>query len=683
MIERMPEDPKAPTDDNDLLRRAREEYQADIDAERENREEAFDDLLFRAGDQWPEGVPEQREADGRPCVTVNRIPQFIRQVTGDIRINKPSIKVRPADDKSDKDQAKVLEGLTRQIESESDAEFAYICGAEAATTCGMGHWRVDTEFADDRSFDQDIRINAIPNPFAVVWDKNAQKPNREDAMHVFVVEELGLDEFKERYPEANTSDFESDQINENVVGDWGNKKTVRVAEYWKKIPVKRELARVIDGQSFRVVDITDMPEPDRAALLIDRTRVIDSFDIEMRIISGVEVLEGPDPWLGRFFPIVSVWGEEVNAGEKVIRHGMVRFAKDPQRIYNYDRTTAVETIGLAPKAPYVGTVKMFEGNEKQWNESNTKNFPYLAVNSDATVPGGLPVRSPPAAVPVALIQDGQIAAEDMNNVTGVHPPNLGAKSNETSGIAIQRRQIEGDVGTFVYIDNLARGIKHTGRILIDLIPKIYDGERIVRILGEDDVEEFVAVNKATIENGETIIKNDLSAGKYDVKVVTGPSFSTKRAEASESMMQFVQAVPQAAELAADLIAKAQDWPGGEEIAERFRKVAVAKGIAEPEEGEESPQPDQGTQMALMEMEIKKLEAQSDLAKAQADIAKSQASAAKTEAETEGITMDNISKAMALAIADSGLETMVARAAAVAVAGLLPEPPVQPQELISQ
>ena len=635
--------------DDDLLRLARERYASAVDFERTNHEQMMDDLRFAAGDQWPEGVKAQRKEEERPIYTANRMGQFVRQVTGDIRLNRPAIRVKPMDDLSDPELADVFMGLIRQIEHASDAQAAYTCSSESAARCGVGNFRINTEFADDDTFDQDIRIRRIVNPFAVSWDPDAQELTREDAKWCFVTDRLSKEEFKARYPEAKTVDFE-EQRPWNHLDYWysGKGEEIIIAEYWRKIPEKRTLVQMPDGQVLdgnEPVVQAAMAEAEAAGIQL-RTRVADSHRVEMVIMSGVEVLDGPFEWPGRFIPIIPVWGEEIHVGPDTVRHGLVRFAKDPQRMYNFSRAAATEAISNAPKAPYIAAQEQIGDPNLMtfWKTANRKShavLPYKHVNG---IPP--PQRQPAPEIQLAFAQEAGLAADDMKAVTGIFDAALGARSNETSGRAILARQREGDVGTFVYIDNLARAIAYAGRQLVDLIPKIYDSTRVVRVLGEDDAEDFVTLNQVVIDQqtGETVLLNDLSAGKYDVAVTTGPSFTTKREEASAAMLDFIRAAPQLASVVMDLLAKNLDWPGADDIAERLRKIAVQQGFAEPKE-DDQPQPPSPAMIAEMQ-------------KAQAEIAESMAKLAETQAKTEGQELENAQKALELSLQSGTMQQIV-------------------------
>ena len=604
------------TEPSEILRVAKERYDRCVEGERDNRTEAKDDLLFRAGEQWDDDIKRERTDDGRPVLTINRIPQFIRQVTGDIRINRPAIRVRPVDGKADKDVAGIMTGLIRNIEQVSKARSAYVTAAETAATCGAGNFRIITEYSTDDAFEQDIRIRRIPSPFAVYWDPDATEVTKEDARYCFVIEHVALDAFKDRWPDASTSDFDERATEEYGV-NWWDGKQVTVAEYWCKKPVRKTLGITAENQ---VLDLDDDAKWSWPFLGIEDTRVVETHEIVSYMLSGMEILSGPSAWPGRYIPVVPVIGEEVHMGDRTVRHGVVRYAKDPQRLYNYWRSTAAETIALAPKAPFVGTLKQFKGLERFWKAANRSNLPYLAYNPDGQAPP--PQRQGHGEVPIAVVNEAGIAADDMKAVTGIYDAALGARSNETSGRAILARQREGDVGTFVYVDNLSFAIEQAGRILVDLIPRIYDTERVVRVLGEDDTEEFVAVNRTVRGPDGDSILNDLSAGEYDVTVTTGPSYSTKREEAAQSMIAFVQANPRIAGIVMDLIAKNMDWPGAEQIAERLKKT-LPPGIDDeaPRQAPAPPDP----------------EAILDAAKVE-----------KTRAETEGKELDNARKQLEIA-----------------------------------
>jgi hypothetical protein len=598
----------------DLVDMAREAIQEAWDFDQDNRREAATDLEFVAGKgQWPESVRREREADGRPMLTINTLPQFVYQVTNDIRQADPAIKVSPVDDKSDPELAKVYNGLLRQIQYQSSATHVYAAAASHQVICGMGWWRVTSIYADDMSWDQELRIKLIPNPLSVYWDPAAVEPDKSDAKWIAVTELCPKRTFEKLYPEIAAesmpvpSDNRSDSFFWNVGGDY-----VRKAEFGRKVPVRRRLGLTSEGQS---IDLTDVPREMIPFLPpIVRERVVDTYRIEQFVCSGSAMLSEITQWPGKHIPIVPVFGSEVPLERGVVRHGLIRFAREPMQLYNYYRTAVAEAIALAPKAPYIATVKQIAKYKAMWAEANRTPRPVLLYEPDERVPGGKPQREHPPEVPAALMQEAAIAREDIKAVTGIYDPSLGNKSNETSGRAIIARQREGDTANYHFADNLNRALEHTGRILIDLIPRIYDNERVVRLMGEDDSEEFAPINRVLYgEDGQPVMVNDLSAGRFDVRVSIGPSYSTKRMESADAMLQFVQAYPGAAPLIGDLIAKNMDWPGAEEIAKRLRNAVPPQILADPDDPQ-APQPsrpadDPAAQLQLASVEADRAELQ--------------------------------------------------------------------------
>lgn len=611
----------------DVVAEVRDRIEESWKFDRDNRYDAASDLQFLAGDQWPETVKREREAQGRPMLTINRLPQFVRQVTNDIRQAEFSIKVAPEDDGSDPALAKIYDGLIRQIQYQSSARHVYATAAEHQASCGIGWFRICCEYPDDSAFDQEIRIKQIRNPLSVYDDPAAVEPDRSDAMWRAICEVWPKKTFKAKYPKAKEVGVERPLDGNEQSLFWASDDSVRIAEYWRKVPYKKTIALLEDGQT---IDITGKGEAELGYFPIVRVREVDSHKIECLIVSGAEVLEGPYEWAGAYIPIVPVIGGEFPLDRRTYRYGVVRFARDPQTLYNFYRTATAESIALQPKSPYLVTPKMVGPFKALWDNAHKQNTPYLPYMPDPEAPSSMPKREPAPPLPTALMQEAQIAGDDMKAVTGIYDAALGRQSNETSGVAIGRRQLESDVANYHFADNLQRSLEYAGRVLIDLIPKIYDNERVVRLMGEqgsEEQEEFVPINRVVMGvNGMPVMINDLSAARFDVRVKIGKSYSTKRAEAADSLLQFVQAVPAAGQIAGDLIAKNFDWPGSDELAKRLKNTVPPELLVDPEDPN-APQPP-GPDPIMQQMAA--LEAQQK----QADIA-------KTNAETENKRMDTL------------------------------------------
>ena len=555
-------EPRTKTNKKDVVAAVRARLQEAYEADRENRRQAALDLSFVAGDQWDTATSESRRKARRPMLTINRLPNFVGQVSNDIRMADLSIKVVPVGDE-DVQLTRTYNGILRQIQDRSQAKSVYAAAVNHQVSCGMGFFRITTDYVDDAAFDQEIKLESIPNPLSVYFDPAAVRTDRSDAMWAMVTEEIPVKSFKKRYPKASTSEMPvpSDYVRDNL--HWYSQDSIRIVEYWAKEKITKTIALTPEGE---VLDVTDS---DPAVYEGLQTRKVESHKVVQWICSGNDVLEGPNEWVGKHIPIIPVLGQEVPLEHFRYRYGLVRFARDAQQLYNYYRTAAAEWINLAPKAPFMVTEKQIGVYKRMWDDHHLSPRPYLVYEHDPEVPQG-PRREAPPALPAALMSEAQVAVEDLKATTGIFDAAIGERTNERTGKAIMARKAESDASNFHYVDNFERALEHAGRILIDLIPKIYDNDRILRIMGAADKEEVVAINRVMYNDmGEPVIYNDLSAGRFDIKVKIGPSQSTKRQETADSLMQFLQHYPPAAELIGDIVAKNMDFPGAEEMARRL------------------------------------------------------------------------------------------------------------------
>lgn len=571
--------------EDDILVNAKELFDKIADYESDNRESAIDDIRFsRLSEQWPKEIRDQREREGRPCLTINRLPAFIRQVVNDSRQNKPSIVTHPVDSNADPETAEIINGLIRNIEYISNADTAYDISLESAVTNGFGYFRIGIEYSHDDSFDMDIMIEQIPNPLSVYGDPDSTRSDSSDWNVAFVVDSIHIDEFKKnrgKYKGAEEVDWSYDGYR-GLESPWFEEDHIQIAEYWTREEVEKTIYLLDDGT---VIDDETYNNSKDIMEIFGRTivseRITKSYVVTQRIMTGAEILE-TNKWPGKYIPIVPVYGDEVNLEGKRHFKSMISDAKDSQRMFNYWRTTSTELVALAPKTPFIGPKGSFKSDIQKWNSANTQTHAFIEFD------GGLaPQRQPFAGPPAGALQEALNAADDLKSIMGIYDASLGARSNETSGIAIRARQREGDVSTFHFIDNLNRSIRHAGRILLDLIPKIYTGDRIIRILGEDgDNPENVQLGQqqqSQLPEGVDRVY-DLSIGKYDLTVKTGPNFTSKREEAASQMIELLRAFPQAAPVIGDLLAKNLDWPGADEIAKRLKSL-LPPGI----EDDENPQ----------------------------------------------------------------------------------------------
>jgi hypothetical protein len=571
--------------DDDLLKEAKDAFQEVEECEHDNRSDALDDLRFaRLGEQWPANIVKQRQSEGRPCLTINRMPAFIRQVVNDSRQNKPSIKVHPVDSGADKETADVLNGLIRNIEYSSSADVAYDTATECAIGMGFGYFRIGLDYAHADTFDMDISIDRVSNPFSVYRDPMSTAADSSDWNSAFVVEMMAKKEFEKKYKGAAKVDWDSGAY-QGLADPWATEDTVLVAEWWKREEYEKTIYLLSDGTVLSEDRLKALlPLLQAQGIEVKGSRKSKCYKVKQCKLTGAEVLDDSYDWPGQFIPIVPVYGDEVDVEGKRYFRSMIRDAKDAQRMFNYWRTTTTELVALAPKTPFIGKKGAFKTDAAKWATANTQSHSY--IEHDGDIP---PQRQPFVGVPAGAMQEALNASDDMKAIMGLYDASLGARSNETSGRAIMARQREGDVSTFHFQDNMARAIRHAGRILIDLIPFVYDKARIVRVIGEDGTPDSAKINQPTEvidpvtkqpamqqgENGEPVPMTriyDLTAGKYDVTVTTGPSFTTRREEAATQMTEMVRAFPDAAPVIGDLIAKNLDWPGADEIAERLKAI---------------------------------------------------------------------------------------------------------------
>ena len=610
MVEEI-ERPKGNTDE-DVLTRVRARYPEVEEYWKEDFEKAKDDQKFRNGTHWPEAIEKQRVKDGRPCMVINRTENFIDQVTGDQRQNRPQIKIIPSEDGSDPIVAEIMTGLIRNIEYQSTADTAYDGAFDQGVGNGFGWFQFETKYCDPKSFNQEIGIKQIENCFSVLKDPLGR--------YCYVIERMSKEEFSINYPDASMVAFDKGQKWRGST-NWLSGDTIMLADYWERRPITRTLLLLDNEKTVYKDEISDEYMA-KHSLKILKERKSESFEVWWHKTNGFEILESK-PWPGTIIPVVGVMGKCLNLDGKNIHRSLIRWAKDPLRMLDYARSSAAETLALAPKIPYVAEEGQIEGHEQEWADANKSNSSVLVYKRVEGVPNA-PQRQEPATMNTAAFTEAKASEEDLEAVMGIYKAGLGAPSNERSGIAQKERKRESDTGTFAFIDNLTRALTEAGKIFVDIIPKIYDAKRVIRIKNLDETEQFVMIN-GKIEGGD--VKKygipekteegafyDLKVGKYDVQVTTGPSHATQRREASEGMIDFVEAVPDTGPVIMDLIADVQDWPGKEKLVKRLKKMLPPE-MRDKEEGEEEeqeqeppppPTPAEQIEMQKLEIEAEKL-----------------------------------------------------------------------------
>lgn len=627
--------------EEDYLSDMRETYELDIQADDDNRKAALEDKKFTAGEQWDPVVLEQRK--GLPCLSINSIPQFTAQLVGDWRTNRTAVKVIPSEG-GDKDIASIRSDLIRAIETNQRAGRAYDDAFESMVQCGDGAFRVGVQYANEDVFDQEITINPVADALSVVWDRLSIDSTGRDANHCFVDDVVPEKEFKAQWPEADPSELNTKDFQSMSSTGWCSQGSVRITEHWRMIERNKLLVMFEDGSVYPFEEDQD---PDQLLEYIEKhgpptkTRIAPCRYAQMHLVTGYKILAGPYEWKLNRLPIIRMAGRTISVGDRRVRFGLVRYMKDPVRLRNFWRSIAAEQLGYAPKAQWLATEAAVEGKEDLFRRAHLNRDPLLVYNDEAEPPQ----RIDPPQIQMALLNEAQVNTQDMKDVTGIHDASLGIKSNETSGKAIHARQREGDIASLTYYDNGNASIMEAGDVINQLIPQIYDGTRIVRTIGEDEGARLVKINDPMDPESP-----NLATGKYDVTVTTGASYTTRRVEAAQAMMEAVQVFPQMMEIAGDLVAKAQDWPGAEELAVRLQKVVPPHLLSEKERkemGEAGPDMQQIMQQQAQQQEmmqkgmeqLQKLEQENIVLKTQQDVKLQELKVKWFEAETERMKIE--------------------------------------------
>lgn len=637
-----------------LLFEVRQQYERASGADSENRRLFSEDLRFvyqdtvEADGQWDSAVLIQRK--GKPSYTFNRVIGAVNLVLGDQRQTRPQVRVRASNKDASVETATIFNGLIRDIEQCSGAESIYDSQFKNAVAGGYGAWRILPDYEDDKSFHQVLRIKDIPNPLTVLWDPEATDPCRGDAMWCIVAERISKSKYKTLYPDHEPVSMTMSRDSRG----WATDKEVRIAEYFKKVPVIKTIAQLSDG---RVIDYDKAQEivqeelqasrgQDGSYPTVVKTRDVKTWAVEWYLVDGSNLLAGPIRYNWKRIPVVRCPGRCINIEGRQKVQSLIRHTKDPQRTYNYHRSTMVELTALTPRAPYIATPKMVKGYEDMWATANTNARPYLLYDPDPDVPGERPTREPPPDVPEAMIALAQADLNDIQAATGYFDASLGndEESDRTSGKALISRQRRSDLGSYEFIDNFGKALKLTYELCVDMIPSIYDTARVIRIIGSDGVEKYEQVNH--VQNAQLI--NSLKDGSYDVTVTIGPSYQTARQEMLSTLLEAANVMPQVAQVAPDLILKNIDSPDVDELVRRLRIPLIQQGVIKPTPDEQkqmpppNPQAQLPAQMAQAQLQMLQAKAQTEAAKAQTEQSKVGAAPLERQKLIDNIIHDRMS-----------------------------------------
>ncbi len=579
---------------------------------------AKDDLRFYAADgsQWSDKAREGREKAGKVCLEINVLPQFVHQVTNQIRQDTPSINIMPADAESSKETAKMIKGLIRKIEYTSGADEAYDTASEYAVICSFGWIRVDHDYVASDSFDQEVNILRVQDPLSVWLDPSSVECDGSDATCAIAIQSITRKEFEKRYgKDKQFISFESDsKLDEK-------RESITIAEFFMKDYESKSIQMDEEGVLGDYVD-------DGATN--KKTRPLKKTSIKRYMFSGAELLEEAI-FPGDYIPIVPVYGQEMWVDGKRQLISLIRNAKDPQRRYNHWASIEAEILSKAPHAPIIAEAGTIEDFAEEWdNNSNADVVRWKNTDLNGNPAAMRPQRLDPVPVPVAIINAMQGAYEDIKRSMGLYDASVGQKSNETSGIALESRQKQGDIATFHFPDNLNRSIAHVGRVVVSMLSTVYDTGRIIQTIDGEDSPQFVGINGAAVE-GQTEGHN-LTIGKWDVRVTTGPSYTTLQQESNDRLSRLLEAQPQMMGVFGDLWMKDSGIPNAEAIAARIKKTIPPQLTADEDapEGQQPPDPEKQQMMQTMQqmqehiqqlepmVDGKMMEAQAKQAQAQAE-----------------------------------------------------------------
>jgi hypothetical protein len=624
---------------DDRINQAMEYLRQVNDVDSNNRAEALDDVRFSAGDQWPVDVQNSRVLEARPCLTINKVDAYCRQIVNQIREQRPRIKCHGMNTQSNEKQAQIITGMCRHIELQSDADQAYLNAVDYAVRMGWGYIRVTTDYVKDNSFDQEIYIRPIENPFTVYFDPNSIMADGSDAERCLITTLITKKTFRAMYPDAEDTQGFVSRGTGDVVGDWIQKEDIRIAEYWYTERKTVVLLQLSDGSSIYEDEVDKDLMKELGVTIINKRESVRK-KVKWCKVTAMQVLEEGE-WAGKYIPIIPVYGQSTIVQGKHKRFGLVRMAKDPQRMYNYWSTALTETVALAPKAKWILAEGQDEGHENEWAQANIKAMPvlrYKQTDIDGR-PANPPIRQTPEQPPTGAMAAMQSMNLDLQAVIGIYDPSQLPQGIQ-SGKAIQGQQMQADMTNMHYYDNLTRSIRQVGRVILDLIPKIYDTERAMRIIGDDGKPEIMTINERKMdEQGIERILNDMSIGEFDVVMDTGPGYNSKRQEAVTAMMSLFQAEPALVQVAGDLLVRNMDFPGADIIADR---LAINNPLAQIDDMADIPP---ALQMKLKQDQATIQQLQQQLQQMQMAIKQRQdIEGVKQEAETKRELMRQTAKA---------------------------------------
>lgn len=535
--------------------------------------ESREDWRFYANRQWDEALKTEREDAGKPCITNNRISTFVRNVDNQIGAMKIAGKVSAVSDATETD-AEHQQGLIRAIQTESHAEIAYGCARKSMIIGGHGYSRVCADYADWKSFDQNLKVERILDPHTVMFDPSAIRPDRIDARYCFVGCKFTPEAAKDKFGE----DVDLQAFADTDGGsDWlEDGEFVWFVDYYYEELVPRTLVQYVDDYGeLQVALFEDVPQG------VQVVKKRDTFQrvIHWEVLNGLKVIKEYEV-RGSFIPIAPLYGDEIIIDGQLEFVGLVRYLRDPQRMLNYWESAIAQIIGIAPITPFIGYGSVIGKYAKDWEEMNIKPRPVLRIEAIPDGRGGyLPpptreVNEPPIQ---AMVAGRTMTEQNLQAVSGLFDPSLGKGQADQSGNAIQALQSQGNLATWNYTDTFNRHVMHVCAIILDQAPFYYDAGRVMQIDGLDGQKKSVYVHNSDVNKYPQVPDGinhvlDLGKGKYAISIDAGPSSETQRKDNVTFWMQMIQKFPQIMQVAGDLIVGEMDSPQAKAIAERLKIV---------------------------------------------------------------------------------------------------------------
>jgi hypothetical protein len=593
--------------EKEIFEEARDRLQICIASESDNRRRAKEATEFREGKQWDD-EPSSSVSQDEPEMTVNLTDALVRRVENNIKQQRPRGKCHPVGDGADIEIAEILNGIGRHIETRSEASVAYDSASTSALDGGWGYFRLIAEFVDRKSFQKDLRILPIRNALSVFMDPSAIMPSGCDQNWCLISVKMSRQEYKRRYPRAENAGWADISVGDGAA-DWEDKESVRLAEYFRLrekaetlflirgpngqefTRYRSEMPRGEDGKLLDIAEAQALMAP--RGLVIDGERESTKMQVEWFRLNGRKVVER-ERLPGTYIPIFRVEGNYKNLDGKIIRRGMVESLMGPARMVNYGETAKIKRLGLAPKAPWVAAEGQLDGHP-EWDDANQKTYSVLTYKmvvietSSGPVVAPPPSRQTPAQIEAGFSEFVQQMRTNLMAVAGMpNEPGMDKQGEVVSGEAMRRRQYLSDQSHFQYYDNLTLAIAQCWRVITEWVPVYYsEPGRVQRVIGEDSTPEMVTLNqRVTDDQGVETVKNDLTVGRYDVVMETGPGYDTKREEGAESLLSLL-AIPPLAEavvkLGLDLVFRSIDHPYMQELADRVQ-AANPEGLEKIMEG---------------------------------------------------------------------------------------------------